>query len=232
MLQRLEPNDPQYVRLVEILRFLGLQGMEQMFARLAEEEDSSTRMFITRAFSELGEEALPFLNGKADCREWYVARNMAYLIGKVGPKADLGGLRKLARHTDARVRVEVVRALAAVRSPDACALLAGMLEDSDPGVAGLAAEWLGNLHPPGAATRLAQMLTAKRKRLYQEPLLAMGVLRALGRIGGQNELELLRRFAPHGLLAFSRRSRRLAQACAEAITRIEGRAKAAAAKEQ
>ncbi len=64
-------------------------------------------------------------------RPWFVARNVAYVLGRIGDPGVLPLLAPWTRHEDERVRIETARALGRVPAAQSTELLGAMLEDAD-----------------------------------------------------------------------------------------------------
>jgi len=223
MLRTLEKDSPEYMQMTGLLRTLGDPAANALFARLIEEKNRSTRLLILGVFAQLGESNIEFLAGKANHPEWFVVRNVVYLLGKIGTEAVFPVLANVLAHHDARVRKEVLNALAGIGGPRAEELLIACLGDRDEDVVRHAAAWLGHMGAERARPALAKTLTARAKVLHKHPELAMAIVNALAKVGGPEEAALLKRFAP-GKLRFWRHKRsELAEACSKAVAAIRER---------
>src|SRR5206468_8763232 len=85
--------------------------------------------------------------------EWYVVRNVIWIMGRVGPPA-LPHIRKGSSHREPRVRREAVRSLAQIGGPEAVKGLVGYLYDRDESVFREAVAKFVGLHPPDGAAAL------------------------------------------------------------------------------
>jgi HEAT repeat protein len=93
-------------------------------------EDMQARRLVCRVLAFVAKEDPQALVQRAAGQPWYLARNVAYVLGRIGSVRVLPLLRRWIAHEDERVRIEVARALGRVHDPDASSLLADMLDDA------------------------------------------------------------------------------------------------------
>jgi HEAT repeat protein len=77
---------------------------------LAEENRISTRHFLVSLLSCFSSCATPAFVLKSRTSPWFVARNLAIVLGQQGTPQVLAPLRALSRHTHPKVRREALRA--------------------------------------------------------------------------------------------------------------------------
>lgn len=222
-LLRPDLDEGSYHKLSGLLRCIGERAYEELFELLAKERDRGIRRRLILAFIDLGEDAVYFLSRMIEHRHWYVVRNVAYLLGKLKSTAGLGALERVLHYPDIRVRREVLRAAASIRGPDAEGLLRRCLDDPEPAVRGLAAEWLGIMKAPGIRDEFRAMLRDNDRRLRSCQELAAGVVRALGRIGDVSDLPLLDAFKQHSKGLTLIRHAGVVEACDHAMAEIRRR---------
>ncbi|MEA3365511.1 MAG: HEAT repeat domain-containing protein, partial [Candidatus Hydrogenedentes bacterium] len=200
---------------------------EALFQALADEPNRSKRRRLILAFIDLGDDTVYFLSRMIEHREWYVVRNVVYLLGRLKSPAGLGALERVQHHTDIRVRREVLRAAAFIRGPEAEGLLRRCLDDPEPVIRGLAAEWLGIINAKGILEEFRKMLEMGDKRLKTCHELAIGVVRGLGRIGSSADVALIEAFKEQFRVLGVMRHEDVANACEQAIEDIRRREHAA-----
>ena len=83
---------------------------------LAEEKGISTRHFLVNLLSCFSAGATPSFVLKSRIGPWYVARNLAIVLGKQGFPQVLPPLRALSNHTHPKVRKEALRAVKIVQT--------------------------------------------------------------------------------------------------------------------
>jgi HEAT repeat protein len=143
--------------------------------------------------------------------------------------AGVNALARVLRHPDVRVRREVLRALAAIRGPEAEGLLRRCLDDPEPALRGLAAEWLGIMNAEGILEEYRAMIRDRDRRLRSCHELAAGVVRAVGRLGGEADVPLLESFRKHSGTFGLLRPAEVEGACNAAIGEIRKRASGSSA---
>lgn len=111
-------------------------------------------------------------------------RNTAIeIFSALGIRA-IARLGVLARDPDLEVRLFTANILSEIRERAGLPLLSALIKDSDPNVRAAAAEAVGRIGGPGAASMLSEALS-------DESWVAAAAVSALGDIGGEGELELL-----------------------------------------
>jgi hypothetical protein len=83
---------------------------------LAEEKQISTRHFLVNLLSRFSSAATPTFVLKSRTSPWYVARNLAIVLGQQGFPQVLPPLRALSNHPHLKVRREALRALKRVQT--------------------------------------------------------------------------------------------------------------------
>lgn len=122
-------------------------------------------------------------------KHWFVARNIAMVLGKVGDTESVRQLGSLLKHEDARVRKEAIGALAAIGA-GAVDLVASALEDQDRKNRMAAARALAELDPARAFHMLCAVASDKpfSDREFTEK---KEMLELVGQTGGELALPLL-----------------------------------------
>ncbi len=110
---------------------LGPPAVQWLMHVVAESGQQRTRRMVARAIAELCRESPEVLAPWLADERWYVVRNVAHILGFVGGPAVVGMLQAVCRHSDPRVRQEVVTALATVDRATARSVLVGMLQGAD-----------------------------------------------------------------------------------------------------
>ena len=122
-------DDVRAVR--DILLWLGERIVEPLCELLGELETPRGRKMVSMALAAVAANRPSRLVNRVAGKPWYVIRNTAYVLGRIGGSRVLPLLRDWATHEDSRVRVEVARALAHVEHSHAVVLLTGMLNDAE-----------------------------------------------------------------------------------------------------
>jgi len=109
-----------------------LQGaIGPLSALLGRLENTQARKLVCHVLATVASEAPAALAQVANGQPWFVSRNVAYVLGHIGTPAVVPFLRRMATHEDARVRLEVARALGRVHHASAGTLLCELLQDGE-----------------------------------------------------------------------------------------------------
>jgi hypothetical protein len=139
--------------------------------------------------------------------QWYVARNVAELLGELGLESSIPALARQLGHADERVRGAVALALAKIGSGGAVEPLRRALRDAAPSVRLQVALGVGGRK---AAALAMPMVVAIEEE--QDIEVARELMLALGRVGSPDAVQALIKFGQPGGRLFGRKptARRLA----------------------
>jgi HEAT repeat protein len=137
------------------------RAVEPLAALLATAEPARTRRLVCLALAAVAARDPGLLVQNAVGQTWYVVRNIAFVLGRIGDASVVPHLARWARHDDERVRIEVARALGRVRAPGACTPLLALLDDRDARVRRCAVWSLAALGDSAA-------LPALRQRIFED----------------------------------------------------------------
>ena len=90
--------------------------LDTILNALIEEKKISTRYYLVNLLSRFSLAATPAFVSKSRTGPWYVARNLAIVLGQQGFPQVLPPLRSLSNHTHPKVKMEAARALKIVQS--------------------------------------------------------------------------------------------------------------------
>ncbi|MFQ5896893.1 MAG: HEAT repeat domain-containing protein [Candidatus Methylomirabilia bacterium] len=172
--------------LVSLLGHLGPSAASLLLERLKEEQRSAQRRILVEALIHQEQTAVPFLLDALEDRRWYVVRNAAFIVGKIGVEEAINPLARLLKHEDNRVRWEVVKALGQIGGPQASQPLLDALQDTDGMACQYAIAALGELKEAKAAAGLTRI--ASRHKDWD---LRKAAILALGQVGGVDAVSLL-----------------------------------------
>jgi hypothetical protein len=150
---------------------------------------------------------------------WYLVRNVASILGRLGAPQGIPHLARLIHHWDYRVRAQTVDALVNIGSADAQALIVSFLNDADQRIRLRALRSLDARGMQAAIPALTDMLD-RRDPFNRQFALRHAVIEAVARLGARDALPALERLARAGLV-FSRQSRELRRLARAAVSIIE-----------
>jgi hypothetical protein len=152
--------------------------------------DRKTRKVLCDAIAQLVKDRVGLLAAFTKDQRWFVARNVAYILGLTRNPESLRSLKLLARHPHERVRTEVVRAATAFPAEISRELVLQALTDADRSVRLTALDLAPGVGDAVVAGALAGMICEKsfaRRDPDEKRLLAI----ALGRTAREDALALL-----------------------------------------
>jgi hypothetical protein len=192
-----------------------------LMRRLGEEPRLPVRRMLCDVLVAMGPNRLDDVGRFADDPRWYLARNVAYVLGRLGDARGIPYVGRLVGHADHRVRSEAAAALARIGGPQADAHLAAMLGDADDRVRLKAVLSLGDGGVILALDALIALLEqpdpfGRHFHIKQE------VIATLARAGAEGALPALARIAGRRF-AFGWRARALRTMARDAIDEIKGR---------
>ncbi|MEE9298059.1 MAG: HEAT repeat domain-containing protein [Acidimicrobiia bacterium] len=125
-----------------VLAAWGEPLVEYLIGQIVVEESIVNRRHIVEFLGMAGRGDARHLTARLADSRWFVVRNVATAIGKAGRVSALPALESIADHEDDRVRVEVIRAIAALKGDGAVPGVLRFLSDSSPRVRQAAASLL------------------------------------------------------------------------------------------
>ncbi len=174
----------------EYLILLQQNSIRPLIKLLGELKNSKTRRVICDALSEIGKNAIELFTPFIDDRRWYLVRNIAYILGRIGKEKAFPHLQKAFYHEELRVRREAVQALGLIGGPKAVSLLIKALVDKDGRIRAMSAINLGKM---GKNIGLAALLEVVQSKDFQkkEPSEMKAFLDAVGMVGSNEAVPVL-----------------------------------------
>ena len=175
---------------------LGDPGVDWLTLVLSESQQRTTRLALAQAVAALckdnPERLAPWLS---DAR-WYVVRNIVHILGWIGGAQVVGLLSSAVKHADARVREQVVVALANVELKLARPLLVRAIEGADTRLFCQVLHLLSGARDP-ATSRFVFAFLQQEKFAVRPAEERRAIYAALASVGGDEiiaelEAELLR----------------------------------------
>lgn len=191
LLDQLEDEDFSEQEMVYlILNRLGAEVAPAVIRRLIAAGSKLSRKLLSTALVRIGPPALPALTLLLNDARWVVVHTAVNILGELGNRDAVKALALTVSHSESRVRLEAIRALARIGGMEASALLIALLRDKNQALAIQSAIWLGNSRNQAALQPLLHLvlkldLLGKSQPLKREALLA------IGRIGDARALEPL-----------------------------------------
>ncbi len=172
------------VRWEEVNAYLLLltpRSIPPLIKALGEMANSKARRLLCDVIVHLGknhlEQIIPFI----DDQRWYLVRNIAYVLGRIGKEQALPAIQKGMSHREVRVRREAVQALGFIGGPKALGLLVKALSDEDVRVRSIAALNLAKVGKDESQPYLLDIIRSKEFS-KKEPAEKKAFLDAMGMV--------------------------------------------------
>lgn len=205
-----------------LLRLLGARGVASLLEVLAEEKSMANRKALVDVISTLAGGFIPALGDRLSDPRWYFVRNVVGILGATHEPEALTYLERTIRHHDTRVRRETLRSVAKIRDAMSGELLIAALDDSDAGNVQLAARYLASMRVSNAARALEEVARGDG-RGNRDVEARIEAIEALGKIGGEDSLQVLDALAHQRAIRASRvRDVKAAASSAAAAIRARG----------
>jgi hypothetical protein len=144
-------------QLVEALAPAAISTLCEVLGRL---ETARSRRRLIDLLAAKGRDRVDLFAPSMQDRRWYLVRNVALILGKIGNPGATELLRSAAHHVDVRVRKQVLAAVSRFGGSAAMLILANALTDHDPGLRVWVARALAAIGPR-ALPRLAAVTESK-----------------------------------------------------------------------
>jgi hypothetical protein len=202
------------------LQVVSAELVEPLVGTLGEEQRAGMRALLCDLIVLLCGDRVDAIGRHASDPRWYLARNIAGILGRLEDPRVLPYLSRLLHHDEYRVRREAVDALARLSPDQAQTILAGCLDDADPRVR---LRVLSSLTAVGVRQALPQIaaLLERRDPFNREFEMKRAALEALQCYGTDDAIPTLRRLAGRRLVV-GWRGRELRRLAAVAATTLSG----------
>ena len=142
----------------EYLLSLNLNSIPSILHMLRELKEFLARRMVCELLVAKGKNKLEIIKEGLSDRNWYVIRNVIWVIGEIGSAEGVKYLKPLIYHLDFRIRKEIINSLIKVPGPEAGVLLVLLLNDKDRRIRCLACMGLSKRKESGALLKLNEIL--------------------------------------------------------------------------
>jgi HEAT repeat protein len=209
----------KYETIKFILVQMGEIAVVPLLETLGRETERSLRKKIISIVAGLGEKAIPEIVRRFSDENWYVVRNMVRILREIRTEKAAHYLDVLLKHTDSRVRKEVVYALSSIGGREAFRLISRMTFDPDGEVRRSAIKYLGVMRNKEAIPLLLNLI-AKRNPFGRNNSLIISGIEALGEIGTEEAVPGLIRLLKRSTIFARSRNDEVRIAAATALEKI------------
>jgi HEAT repeat protein len=207
--------------LTAVLVSLGESALPAVLDALAEEESLAIRKRLLEVVARQGERAFPFLLPLLDDPRWFVVRNAAFLLRRLGHPDAARLLKACLAGSKPKVLAEILKGLVALQDPDWFPILLQSLDSDDEERRRVGLEVASRIRHPEVVGALLERLSPRiggrlREPLSLELIYALGRLRDPAALPALREVLALRQWRYSFSLAPARRE------AAAAVGRLEG----------
>jgi len=117
--------------LENLVQFLDNNAIGPLVKYLGELKTIRARKSVIEALIAIGKKDIPALSKGLDDQHWYVVRNIIYILRRIGDKQAIEYLLRTVRHSDIRVRKEVIKAFGELGGKEVISALRECLDDPD-----------------------------------------------------------------------------------------------------
>ena len=183
------------VRLEEVggyLKLLPSNSLQPLLKVLGDLSNPKARRMVCDAICQIGKDQIDQIVPFMDDRRWYLVRNVAYILGRMGKEAAIPSIQKALAHREMRVRREAVHSLGFIGGSKAFNLLGKALQDSDMRVRCAAALNLGKVGRKNSLLYLGELIQG-REFHRKEPAEKKALFDAIGIAGSNEALPMLQK---------------------------------------
>jgi HEAT repeat protein len=179
---------PEIIR--QYLHLLGKNALAPSIHILGELLERKQRRLLCEILAELGRQEIGILAESLDDPRWYVVRNIVMIMGMTKEPAIITHVSKAMKHSDPRVRKEVLRAIETFKTDETKKIVLAAVRDQDPSVRINALMSSRRFRDPGLFHELKGYASFEelRKKPFEEK---MELLRTLALVGGTAAFPLL-----------------------------------------
>jgi HEAT repeat protein len=218
-----EQTDAEFAAFEKLVRALGVSTIPALVATYQREDGIATDR-ATALIIKLGAPAIPAIAGALDDKPWFVQRELARALGKIGTSAAVQPLQSLLRRSDARVLPVAVASLAGIQDAAAERALYTVLKAATGDARAAVISALIGLKEPRVVPMLARVLQDSDPFGADHPLI-LDTLVALSTMRDDRALSQIASLARKKRWLAWGRTQQTRRACLDALGKI-GTAKA------
>jgi HEAT repeat protein len=121
-------------------------------------EQMKVRRLLCDTLANLAKDHISLLVSRLHDPQWYVVRNVLYILSKIKDDRIVPSLKGIVKHPEFRVRKELVHMLGEMSHPGAGELMLTMLEDENPQIRVATVKGIGRLSNKKACARIREII--------------------------------------------------------------------------
>ena len=114
-----------------ILTMLNKKSISPMTEMLSNLEQMKNRRVVCDALAVIARDNLEAVLKKLQDDNWYIVRNIVYVLGRIGDARVISHLKRIKDHREPKVRKEIIHTLSEIKSEEAKNMIVSYLNDSD-----------------------------------------------------------------------------------------------------
>ncbi|HLG30263.1 MAG TPA: HEAT repeat domain-containing protein, partial [Candidatus Brocadiales bacterium] len=114
-----------------ILTMLNKKSISPLTNMLSNLEQMKNRRVVCDALVVIAKDDLESVLKKLQDENWYIVRNIVYVLGRIGDARVISHLKRIKDHREPKVRKEIIHTLYEINSYEARNMLVSYLNDSD-----------------------------------------------------------------------------------------------------
>ncbi len=193
---RKHPKDsPEYHSAYVYLSAFERESTEALLKLLAEEKDKAASIFYIDLVKDIGKNQIALLGEHLSDVRWHFVCNIVNILGESKAPQAIAFMLKVADHQNVMVRQEVIHGLISIGGKKAAGVLAKFLKDKDDEVKKTAIRVFSSFPDISAeeAKPLVDFLDEQPLKKKEQGL-TLEAIKALGKIGGRDTAEFLKKY--------------------------------------
>ncbi|MCC6545217.1 MAG: HEAT repeat domain-containing protein [Nitrospirae bacterium] len=174
-----------------ILTMLNKKSILPMTNMLSSLEQMKNRHVVCDALAVLAKDDLDSVLNKLHDDNWYIVRNIVYVLGRIADSRVLSHINSIKDHREPRVRKEIIHTLSEINSDEAKNMLVLYLNDSDSSVRVSALKRLTLMGHRKAVSEILRIITSEafdRREIFEKKELFY----SLADLGSEDQLPFLK----------------------------------------
>jgi HEAT repeat protein len=207
--------------LTAVLVALGESALPAVLDALAEEDSLAVRKRLLEVVARQGERAFPFLLPLFDDPRWFVVRNAAFLLRRLGHPDAARLFKARLAGSKPKVLAEILKGLVALQDPEWFPILLQSLDSEDEERRRVGLEVASRIRHPEVVGALLERLSPRVGGRLREPF-SLELIYTLGRLRDPAALPVLREILAMRQWRYSFSLASVRREAAAAVGRLEG----------
>src|SRR3972149_1346623 len=124
-------KDDHIDEIYTILTMLNKKSISPLTEMLSNLEQMKNRRVVCDALAVIARDNLEAVLKKLQDDNWYIVRNIVYVLGRIGDARVISHLKRIKDHREPKVRKEIIHTLSEIKSDEAKNMIVSYLNDSD-----------------------------------------------------------------------------------------------------